>query len=449
MNQSNFSVVILAAGQGTRMRSDTHKVLHPIAGRPMLMHLLATVEGMGADQGVVVVGKGREQLEAALDGHGFSIALQAEQKGTGHAVQMAEAALNGFDGPVLILYGDTPFVTDATLHRMLDRLAAADEPGVVVLASSPADGKTYGRVILGEGDRISKMVEFKDANEAERAVKLCNSGMMAVGSKDLFRWLHKVGNANAAGEYYLPDIVMIAKDEGRAPVAIEGEPFETAGVNSRAELAALEEDWQTRRRWQALEQGATLIDPESVWFSADTELGRDCTIEPHVVFGPGVKIADGATIRAFSHIEGATISTGCEVGPFARLRPGAILGEGAKVGNFVEVKKAELGKGAKANHLSYIGDARIGARSNIGAGTITCNYDGFGKHWTDLGERVFIGSNAALVAPLKIGDGAIIGAGSTIVHDVPPDGLSIGRGQQTDFPDGAARYRARKSRKSS
>ncbi|HVF37418.1 MAG TPA: NTP transferase domain-containing protein, partial [Sphingomicrobium sp.] len=336
MKQSAFSVVILAAGQGTRMRSDTHKVLHPIAGKPMLLHLLATVEAMGADRRVVVVGKGREQLEAALHGHGVATALQAEQKGTAHAVQMAGDALSGFDGPVLILYGDTPFVTGATLRRMLERLAEGDDPGAVVLASSPADGKTYGRVILGDGDRISKMVEYKDANEAERAVRLCNSGMMAVGSADLFRWLEQVGNANAAGEYYLPDIVMIARDEGRHPVAIEGEAFETAGVNSRAELAHLELDWQRRRREQALEQGATLIDPESVWFSADTRLGRDCTIEPHVVFGPGVSIADGATIRAFSHIEGATIATGCEVGPFARLRPGAALAEGAKVGNFVE-----------------------------------------------------------------------------------------------------------------
>jgi bifunctional UDP-N-acetylglucosamine pyrophosphorylase / glucosamine-1-phosphate N-acetyltransferase len=447
MNQSNFSVVILAAGQGTRMRSDTHKVLHPIARKPMLMHLLSTVEAMGAERGVVVVGKGREQLEAALDDHGFSTALQAEQKGTGHAVQQAEQALAGFDGPVLILYGDTPFVTEATLRRMLDRLAADDDPGVVVLASSPADGKTYGRVILGEGDRISKMVEFKDANEAERAVKLCNSGMMAVEAKDLFRWLAKVGNANAAGEFYLPDIVMIAKDEGRAPVAIEGEPFETAGVNSRAELAHLELDWQRRRREEALEQGATLIDPESVWFSADTQLGRDCTIEPHVVFGPGVKIADGAIIRAFSHIEGAVISTGCEVGPFARLRPGTVLAEGAKVGNFVEVKKGLLGKGAKANHLSYIGDASVGEKANIGAGTITCNYDGFGKYRTEIGAGAFIGSNSALIAPVSIGDGAIVGAGSVVTKDVAADELAIARGEQKGFAGWAARFRARQQAK--
>ena len=429
------------------MRSDTHKVLHPIAGKPMLLHLLDTVEAMGAARRIIVVGKGREQLEIAVSEHGVETAVQSEQKGTGHAVQMAEGALADFDGAILILYGDTPFVTDATLTRMLDRLAGDDSPGVVVLASCPPDGKSYGRVILGEGDRISKMVEFKDANEAERAVKLCNSGMMAVHSRDLFRWLAKVGNANSAGEYYLPDIVMIAKDEGRAPVVIEGEPFETAGVNSRAELAALEEDWQTRRRWQALEQGATLIDPESVWFSADTQLGRDCTIEPHVVFGPGVRISDGATIRAFSHIEGATIATGCEVGPFARLRPGTILGAGAKIGNFVEVKQAHVGAGAKANHLSYIGDASVGAKSNIGAGTITCNYDGYGKYRTEIGAGAFIGSNSALVAPVSIGDGAIIAAGSVVTKNVAADELAVARAEQKGLAGWAARFRARQRAK--
>ncbi|RIX27448.1 bifunctional UDP-N-acetylglucosamine diphosphorylase/glucosamine-1-phosphate N-acetyltransferase GlmU [Sphingomonas edaphi] len=441
MNQSKFSAVILAAGQGTRMRSDTHKVLHPIAGKPMLLHLLATVEDLGAERRVVVVGKGRDQLEAALDGHGVETALQAEQKGTAHAVQMAEDALSGFEGPVVILYGDTPFVTRETLQRMLTRLEADDTPGVVVLASSPEDGKAYGRVILGEGDHIAKMVEYKDATEEERAVKLCNSGMMAVSSRDLFRWLAKVGNANAAGEYYLPDVVMIANDEGRHAVAIEGEAFETAGVNSRAELAHLELDWQRRRREEALEQGATLIDPESVWFSADTELGRDCTIEPHVVFGPGVKIADGATIRAFSHIEGATIASGCEVGPFARLRPGAVLETGAKVGNFVEVKKARLGEGAKANHLSYIGDADVGTKANIGAGTITCNYDGFNKSRTEIGDGAFIGSNTALVAPVTVGEGAIVGAGSVITKNVAADSLAVGRGEQRGFVGWAKRFR--------
>ena len=443
MTRTNpFSVVILAAGQGTRMRSDTHKVLHPIAGKPMLMHLLDTVAGMGAERQVVVVGKGREQLEAALGGRGASTALQPEQKGTAHAVQMAEAALQGFDGPVLILYGDTPFVTADTLQRMLARLGEADDPGVVVMASSPADGKTYGRVILGEGDRIAKMVEYKDASPEERAVRLCNSGMMAVGARDLFGWLAEVGNDNAAGEYYLPDVVNVAARNGRHPVAIEGEAFETAGVNSRAELAHLELDWQRRRREEALEAGATLIDPESVWFSADTALGRDCTIEPHVVFGPGVRIADGATIRAFSHIEGARIASGCEVGPFARLRPGTVLGANVKVGNFVEVKKAEVAAGAKINHLSYIGDASVGAKANIGAGTITCNYDGFAKHRTVIGAGAFIGSNSALVAPVTIGDGAIVGAGSVITKNVADDSLAVARGEQRGFIGWARKFRA-------
>ena len=442
MNQAHgFSVIILAAGQGTRMRSDTHKVLHPIAGKPMLQHLLDTVDRLGAERRVVVVGKGREQIEAAVEGHGVATALQAEQKGTAHAVQMAAAAMAGFEGAVLILYGDTPFVTEATLKRMLDRLGEADDPGVVVLASSPDDGKRYGRVILGQGDRIAKMVEYKDATVAERTIRLCNSGMMAVSGRDLFGWLGEVGSDNAAHEYYLPDVVMVAARHGRHPVAIEGEPFETAGVNSRAELAHLELDWQRRRREEALEQGATLIDPESVWFSHDTRLGRDATIEPHVVFGPGVAIADGATIRAFCHIEGATIASGCEVGPFARLRPGTVLDGGARVGNFVEIKQARLGEGAKANHLSYIGDAEVGAKANIGAGTITCNYDGFSKHRTEIGAGAFIGSNSALVAPVIVGDGAIVGAGSVITKNVAADSLAVARGEQRGFTGWARRFR--------
>ena len=447
-----FAVIVLAAGQGTRMRSDTHKVLHPIAGKPMLLHLLDTVAGMDAARVVVVVGKGREQLEAALAGRGVVIAVQAEQKGTAHAVAQAREALGEFAGPVLILYGDTPFVTSETLRRMLARLADGDDPGVVVMASSPEDGKHYGRVILeagvGGGDRIAKMVEYKDASPDERAVRLCNSGMMAVGAGDLFGWLDAVGNDNAGHEYYLPDVVNVAAGAGRHPVAIEGEAFETAGVNSRAELAHLELDWQRRRREEALEQGATLIDPESVWFSADTELGRDCTIEPHVVFGRGVKIADGAVIRAFSHIEGATIAGGCEVGPFARLRPGAVMEQGSKVGNFVEMKNTRLGRGAKANHLTYLGDADVGEKANIGAGTITCNYDGFFKYRTVIGAGAFIGSNSALVAPVTIGAGAIVGAGSVVTKDVAADELAVARAGQRGMTGWAARFRERqKARK--
>ena len=446
-DQRRFAVVILAAGQGTRMRSDTHKVLHPIASRPLLLHLLDCVDALGADKRVVVVGKGREQVEAAIAGRDVAIAVQAEQKGTGHAVQQAADALSGYDGPVIILYGDTPFVRADTLRRMIDRLDGGGGPGIVVLASSPADPLKYGRIILGDGDRIAKMVEFKDATEEERAVRLCNSGMMAVRAKDLFRWLAQVGNDNAAGEYYLPDIVNIAAAEGREAVVIEGDPYEAAGVNSRAELAHLELEWQRRRREQVLEQGATLIDPESVWFAFDTRLGRDVTVEPHVVFGPGVEIADGATIRAFSHIDGAKIGARAIIGPFARVRPGTRLAERVKVGNFVEIKNAEVGEGAKVNHLSYIGDTSIGARANIGAGTITCNYDGFGKYRTQIGEGAFIGSNTALVAPIIIGAGAIVGAGSVITRDVEPDSLAVERNEQRGIAGWARRFRERMMRK--
>jgi bifunctional UDP-N-acetylglucosamine pyrophosphorylase / glucosamine-1-phosphate N-acetyltransferase len=445
--QRRFAVVILAAGQGTRMRSDTHKVLHPIASRPLLLHLVDRVDALGADKRVVVVGKGREQVEAAIAGRDVALAVQSEQKGTGHAVQQAQQALAGYEGPVIILYGDTPFVETSTLRRMLDRLDGHGGPGIVVLASSPADPLKYGRIVLGEGDRIAKMVEYKDATDEERAVRLCNSGMMAVRAGDLFRWLDEVGNDNAASEYYLPDIVNIAAAEGREAVVIEGDPYEAAGVNSRAELAHLELEWQRRRREHALDEGATLIDPESVWFAYDTKLGRDVTVEPHVVFGPGVAIADGATIHAFSHIEGATIGAKASIGPFARIRPGTMLAERTKVGNFVELKKASVGEGAKVNHLSYIGDASIGAGANIGAGTITCNYDGFGKYRTEIGAGAFIGSNTALVAPVTIGDGAIVGAGSVITRDVEADSLAIERSDQKGIAGWAKRFRERMTRK--
>jgi len=443
----DFAVVILAAGQGTRMRSDTHKVLHPIASRPLLMHLLESVDSLGATKRVVVVGKGRDQVERTLDGRDVAVAHQAEQKGTGHAVLQAEPALKDFAGAILILYGDTPFVEAATLTRMLERLDGKDGPGVVVLASTPADPLKYGRIILGQEDRIAKMVEYKDATEEERAVRLCNSGMMAVRSNDLFRWLDQVTNDNAAGEYYLPDVVNIAAAEGREAVVIEGDPYETAGVNSRAELAHLELEWQRRRREQVLDEGATLIDPESVWFAYDTRLGRDVTVEPHVVFGPGVSVADGATIKAFSHIEGAIIGARATIGPFARIRPGSRLAEGAKVGNFVELKKADVGAGAKVNHLSYVGDAEVGEGANVGAGTITCNYDGFGKHRTVIGAGAFIGSNTALVAPVTIGDGAIVGAGSVITSDVEPDSLALERSEQKGIAGWARRFRQRMTRK--
>lgn len=444
---ADFAVVILAAGQGTRMRSDTHKVLHPIASRPLLLHLLDRVDGIGAKRRVVIVGKGRDQVEVALNGRDVAVAHQAEQKGTGHAVLQAKPALDGYDGPVVVLYGDVPFVEADTLRRMLERLDGSDGPGVVVLAFRPEDPAAYGRIILGEGDQIAKMVEYRDANPDERSVNLCNSGMMAARAPDLFRWLGKVSNDNAAGEYYLPDIVNIAAAEGREAVAIECDAYEATGVNSRAELAHLELEWQRRRREQALQDGATLIDPESVWFAYDTKLGRDVTVEPHVVFGPGVAVADGTTIKAFSHIEGATIGAGAAIGPFARIRPGTSLANHTKVGNFVELKKAALGPGAKVNHLSYVGDAEVGDRANIGAGTITCNYDGFGKYRTIIGAGAFIGSNTSLVAPVVVGEGAVVGAGSVITSDVEADSLAIERSEQKGIAGWARRFRERMARK--
>jgi bifunctional UDP-N-acetylglucosamine pyrophosphorylase/glucosamine-1-phosphate N-acetyltransferase len=433
-----IAAIILAAGKGTRMKSDLHKVLHPIAGRPMLMHLMDSVDALAPAKKVVIVGDRAEQLEAALAGSA-ELAVQQPQLGTGHAVQQAEAALAGFDGNVLILYGDVPFVRTATMRAMVERLDADDAPAAVVLAFEPDDPLQYGRVIA-DGDRVVKMVEHKDANEAERAVRLCNSGLMAAKARDLFALLARVTDDNAAKEFYLVDIVNIANADGRHCAVTHAEPAEVGGINSRAELAAADAQWQAFKREEAMADGATLKAPETVWFSWDTQLGRDVTVEPNVVFGPGVTVADGATIRAFSHIEGASIGPGCEVGPFARLRPGAVLEEKAKVGNFVEVKKAVLGKGAKANHLSYIGDASVGAGANIGAGTITCNYDGYFKYRTEIGENAFIGSNSALVAPVKIGRDAIVAAGSAVTIDVADGELRLVRGEQLVKPGWADRF---------
>jgi len=421
------------------MKSSVHKVLHPIAGRPMLMHLLAGVDALGAARKIVVVGAGRDQIDAALAGTAETV-VQEPQLGTGHAVQQARGPLADFAGDVLILYGDVPLVSTATMAAMLERLNAPDAPTVVVLGFEPDDTLRYGRIIA-ESDRIVKMVEHADATGAERAVRLCNSGLMAARAADLFALLARVGKENAAGEYYLVDIVNIAVADGATCAVVTTDAHEVAGVNSRAELAALEGAWQARRRARAMADGATLIAPEAVWFAHDTELGRDVTIEPNVVFGPGVAVADGAVIRAHCHIEGAVIGAGCEVGPFARLRPGTVLGAKAKIGNFVETKKAVLGPGAKANHLTYLGDAEVGAGANVGAGTITCNYDGFFKYRTVIGAGAFIGSNSALVAPVAIGDGAIVGAGSVITADVAPDALALARGVQTARPGRAARFR--------
>ncbi len=436
---SPLAIVVLAAGKGTRMKSDKHKVLHPIAGRAMIDHLLASVAELAPARQVVVAGHGRDQLESALAGRA-EIAVQDPQEGTAHAVLQARGALSDFTGNVLVLYADVPFVSADTMRAMIARLHGDDAPAAVVLGFEPDDTLQYGRVIAENG-RIARMVEHKDASEAERATRLCNSGLMAARAGDLFALLARVGNDNAQSEYYLPDVVNIALGDGRScAVVTTADPDEVAGINSRAELAEAEGRWQARRRVRAMDEGASLIAPETVWFSWDTRLGRDVTVEPNVFFGPGVSVADGATIRAFCHLEGASLGPNTEVGPYARLRPGAVLEEKAKVGNFVEIKKSVLGKGAKANHLSYIGDADVGAGANIGAGTITCNYDGYFKYKTVIGERAFIGSNSSLIAPVRIGADAIVGAGSAVSRDVAAGELRLVRAEQLVKPGWADRF---------
>jgi bifunctional UDP-N-acetylglucosamine pyrophosphorylase/glucosamine-1-phosphate N-acetyltransferase len=439
-NPRPLAAIILAAGQGTRMKSARHKVLHPIAGKAMLLHLLDSLQSLAPARMVVVVGSAREQVETAVAARNVSVAVQSPQLGTGHAVLQAKDALSDFDGDILVLFGDAPLVTAATMRRL--QAALGSDVAAVVLGFRPDDTGAYGRVIATAGV-ITKMVEYKDATPAERAETLCNSGLMLVRAADLWPLLARVGNANAAGEYYLPDIIGLLIGDGRTARVIETDPDEVAGVNSRAELAALEARWQARRRIAAMADGVTLIDPGSVFFAHDTAVARDVTIEPFVVFGPGVSIASGTTIRAHSHIEGAVIGEDCDIGPFARLRPGTVLATGVKIGNFVETKKAAFAAGAKANHLSYIGDASIGAKANIGAGTITCNYDGYFKYKTVIGAGAFIGSNSALVAPVNIGDGAIVAAGSTITADVGANALALVRPEQQHKPGWAAAFRAR------
>jgi bifunctional UDP-N-acetylglucosamine pyrophosphorylase/glucosamine-1-phosphate N-acetyltransferase len=437
-----LAAIILAAGMGTRMKSDLHKVLHPIAGRAMLLHLVDSFADAGAERQVVVVGARRDQVEAAVAPLGATIAAQDEQLGTAHAALMAKEALAGFDGIAIIAFGDTPFLRAETITRLAAQLDGEDAPRIAVLGFRPDDAKAYGRIIADADGAVAKMVEYKDASDAERQVDLCNSGVTAVRARDLWPLLERVGNENAAGEYYLPDIVMLALADGDRAVVVETDADEVIGINSRAELAYAEERWQVARRARAMNDGATLTAPGTVWFAHDTVVGRDVTIGQNVVFGPGVRVADHATIHAFCHIEGAQVGAHAEVGPYARLRPGAVMEARSKVGNFVEMKKAVLGEGAKANHLSYLGDAEIGAGANIGAGTITCNYDGFFKHRTVIGAGAFIGSNSALVAPVTIGEGAIVGAGAVVTQDVEPEALALVRPAQTAMPGWAARFRS-------
>jgi len=435
--------VILAAGEGTRMRSDLPKALHKVGGFPMLAHVLAAAAALEAERQVIVIGAGGDEVAEAARRHAPALRAveQLERRGTAHAALQARVALEGFEGDVFILYGDTPLIRPETLARMAQ--ARADGATVVVLGFEAADPTGYGRLILGPEGDLQAIVEHKEATEAQRAVTFCNSGVMCVDAAHLWPLLAQVRDDNAKGEFYLTDLAALARDAGLTAAAIACPEAETLGVDSRADLAQAEAAFQARARAEAMEGGATLTAPETVFFAMDTRLGRDVVIGPNVVFGPGVRVDDGAEIRAFSHLEGAHVASGAMVGPFARLRTGAQIGEHALVGNFVEVKNASLGEGAKASHLTYLGDAEVGAGANIGAGTITCNFDGFLKHRTTIGADAFIGSNTALVAPVSVGIGASVGAGAVVTEDVPEDALAVARAPQETRAGGAARLRRR------
>jgi bifunctional UDP-N-acetylglucosamine pyrophosphorylase/glucosamine-1-phosphate N-acetyltransferase len=450
MSQSPFTAIILAAGSGTRMKSGMPKVMHPIAGRPMIAYPLEALRPLSPAATFVVIGP-RMGSVAEFVAPAETV-VQDPPLGTGDAVRTAMRALDGRLAPqgsvedVLVLYGDTPFLATETLSRLLTerrRSAAA----VLVSGMRPADPSPYGRFVLAPDGGLDRIVEAADAGPEEQAIGLVNGGIMVIEACRLTEFLDALDSDNVKGEFYLTDVVAIARRKGLACRAVELPTEELLGVNTRAELADAEALMQRRLRRAAMDSGVTLVAPETVFLSADTQLGRDVVVEPNVTFGKGVRVGQEAWIRSFSHLEGATVGAGAIVGPFARLRPGAVLEEEVHVGNFVEVKAARLGVGAKANHLSYIGDSDIGARTNIGAGTITCNYDGVNKFRTIIGEGAFIGSNTALVAPVTVGAGAIVAAGSVVTRDVPADALTIARGQQVDKPGRAAAIRARLRRK--
>lgn len=444
MNRRSCLAIVLAAGEGTRMRTSLPKVLHRVAGLSLLGHVLRAVRAAGGAETAVVVGPDREDVaaEARAMFHGARVFVQEQRRGTAHAVLAARAALERGADDVLVIFGDTPLILPETLQKL--RGALAQGAAVVVLGFKPADPTGYGR-LLTRGEELLGVVEHADATDIERAIPLCNGGLMGFDGKTALTILQKIGSDNRKQEFYLTDAVKIARDMNMTAVALEVTEDEVGGINTKAQLAATEAAMQQRLRQAALDAGVTLVAPETVYLAADTKLGKDVTVEPYVVFGKGVTVEDGATIRSFSHLDGAHVGKGAIVGPYARLRPGAKLGRHVHVGNFVEVKESLIEEGAKANHLSYIGDARVGAGANIGAGTITCNYDGSAKHRTDIGKGAFIGSNSALVAPVKIGDGAYVGSGSVITADVPADALALGRGRQTVKEGWAKRLRELKS----
>lgn len=439
--------VILAAGKGTRMRSDLPKVLHRIAGQSMLGHVLALAQGVGGGELAVVVGPGMEVVrkEALAAAPGAAVYVQENQAGTADAVLAAREAIAAHRGDLLVLFADTPLLRAETIGKLLGELERGAQ--IAVLGFEARDPGSYGRLLTTADGTLTAIREAKDASPAELAIRLCNSGVMAFRLASPLAALDKIGNANAKGEFYLTDAVEIVRAQGGRAAVVVCDEDEVLGVNARGELAQAEAIWQRRARQRVMADGVTLIAPETVWLSFDTVLGRDVLIEPNVFFGPGVTVEDGAEIRANSHIEGALIGAGARVGPFARLRPGAVLGRDVHIGNFVEVKNVALGDGAKANHLSYLGDGSVGAKANIGAGTIFCNYDGFLKHKTEIGEGAFVGSNSALVAPVKIGAGAFIGSGSVITKDVSPDALALERSAQEERPGWAEKFRTLMARR--
>jgi bifunctional UDP-N-acetylglucosamine pyrophosphorylase/glucosamine-1-phosphate N-acetyltransferase len=444
------ALIILAAGQGTRMNSDRPKVLHELGGVPLFAHALMAGAAFDPERIVLVAGDNADEVETVAQDYDprVEVVLQGERLGTGHAVAQTRDALADFEGDAIVLYGDTPFIRRETLDRMAE--ARAGGADVVILGFEAADPKRYGRLVM-EGKELRRIVEYKDASEEERAITLCNSGVVAADCETLFDLIAGLTNENASGEYYLTDIVEVARARGLRAEAVTCDEAETLGINTRADLAAAEAQLQAWKRDEALENGVTLVAPESVFFSADTVVGRDSVIEPHVVFGPDVTVESGARIRAFSHLEGCHVSTGAVVGPYARLRPGAELAERAKVGNFVEIKNAQVGEGAKVNHLTYIGDATIGEAANIGAGTVTCNYDGVFKHHTEIGARAFIGSDTMLVAPVKVGDDAMTATGTVVTRDIEPGAMGVGRARMEVKPGFALKLfeklRAKKAQK--
>ena len=427
MSNNDLAIVVLAAGKGTRMRSAIPKVMHHIGGRPMIVHLLETCATLSPDHTLVVIGPNDEIVHNAVKP--TNVAIQPEQRGTADAVLAARKSLEGVTGTILILFGADPLIAPDTLRRMVE-LREMGTP-VVLLGFRADDPAQYGRILLDKNGNVDSIIEHWEATDAERAVNLCNGGAMAIDSNILWSLIEKIGNDNSKGEYYLTELVSLARENSLECKVVEATAVELVGIDTRADLALAECELQRQLRVAALDLGVTLVDPDTVWFSYDTKLAPDSVVEPNVVFGLGVSVAPGAIIRSFSHIEQASIGNGATVGPFARIRPGTVIQEHAHVGNFVEIKNSEVGSGTKVNHLSYVGDARLGSNTNVGAGTITANYDGFRKSHTTVGAGASIGSNSVLVAPVNIGDGAVIGAGSVVRDDVPEDALFV-KGNRQD-----------------